>query len=317
MTVAELRAAAFHGGPADPGMIARGADGKPAERWLAGVVLGAQGRYAAAYALLEPLCALPDLVLSSLACSTLGSHRRQLGGHDAARRWDAAAVARAARTTCAASNPPCAATTPPCAASTPLRGGDPDGMDPRGALADGLLGLAADALALGRLKEARTLAARAEGPAEGCWRTATRHAWVSAELALAAGDPASARAPAEAAARLARAHAADRHAVKSDIVLAVALSTGGIELDRAGELLRTALATASRHGWRSLSWPAAYAASAMDPAGEPSAKEVRSVRDLREYAGAVLHGVLQATDPAGREIAVSSPWVPKFGIAPS
>lgn len=310
MTVAELRAAAFHGGPADPGMIARGAEGKPAARWLTGVVLGAQGRYAAAYALLEPLCALPDLVLSSLACSTLGSHRRQLGGHDAARRWDAAAVARAARSV-----------QPNRVQPNRVQPEGPDGMDARGALADGLLGLAADALALGRLTEARTLATRAEGPAEGCWRTATRHAWVSAELALAAGDPASARAPAEAAARLARAHAADRHAVKSDIVLAVALSTGGVELDRAGELLRTALATASRHGWRSLSWPAAYAASAMDPAigsaGEPSEKEVRSVRDLREYAGAVLHGVLQATDPAGREIAVRSPWVPKFGIAPS
>lgn len=277
LLTADLRAAAFHGAAATRSLLAAGSAGTPLQRWLAAVTLGAQGRYAAACALLEPLRAEHDVVLSSLACSAVGSHRRQLGGHVQARRWDAAALARAARA-------------PRATAES-----DPDGVDARGALADALLGLAADALATGRLPEARVLAGRAEGPARECWRTEVRFGWVSAELALAAGDPASARAPAEAAAKLSRAADAARHVVKSDIVLAVALTTGGVELDRSAALLLASRETATRRGWHSLSWPAAAASG------------------LPEEVADLLHGVLRATDAAGREIAARSPWVPKFG----
>ena len=149
------------------------------------MTVGAQGRYAAAYALLEPLSVATDPVLASLACSTIGSHRRQLGGHHAARRWDALAARHAAR------------------ARSDGVGTDPDGIGPTGALADALLGLAADALAVGRLAEAAALVDRAAAPARGSWRTRVRHAWVSAELVLASGRASAAVAPAERAAALA------------------------------------------------------------------------------------------------------------------
>jgi hypothetical protein len=310
-----LRAAAFHGGLAGPELLARGVAGPPLARWLTAVVLGAQGRYAAAYALLEPLSAQPGPVLSSLACSTLGSHRRQLGGHAAARRWDSAALRRAAVAMRAEG---------PLHRDQRTQGGlqriahrDPDGIDPPGALADALLGLAADALAVGRLAEARALVDRVEatGPQPAAseppavqpaasWRSAVRHAWVSAELALAAGEPAAARAPAEAAGALARSAEADRHAVKSDIVLAVVLATGAVELARAEQLLTAALQAATKHGWHSLCWPAAFAGAQFD-------------QNLREYGGAMLHRVLRASDPAGREIAAGSPWVPTSPGSPA
>src|SRR5690606_40085269 len=110
----------------------------------------------------------------SLACSTIGSHRRQLGGHGEARRWDSTALKLAAQ------------------------------VDADEAMADALLGLAADALAVGRLAESTSLVSRAESRARSQWRTEIRHGWVTAELALASGRAADAVAPAEAAARLSR-----------------------------------------------------------------------------------------------------------------
>src|SRR5690606_28397797 len=220
---ADLRAMAFRGAPIDNRALAAAATADPATRWLAAVTVGAQGRYAAAYALLEPLSVATDPVLASLACSTIGSHRRQLGGHHAARRWDARAARRGAR------------------ARSDGVGTDPDGIGPTGALADALLGLAADALAVGRLAEAAALVDRAAAPARGSWRTRVRHAWVSAELVLASGRASAAVAPAERAAALAREHGAARHAVKSDIVLAVALATAGSAGERARRLALQAL----------------------------------------------------------------------------
>lgn len=283
-----LRAAAFHGGASDDGLLGRGRAGSPPARWLTAVVLGAGGRYGGAAALLEPLTVVADPVVASLACSTLASHRRQLGGHADARRWDAAALRRL--------GPAIRAADPDGAAA------DPDGVDVPGALADALLGLAADALGRGRLGEARTLIGRAEGGCAGIrplqrWRARVRHGWVSAEVELAVGRPTAARPPAEAAADLARQHDAPRHALKSDIVLAVALATASDELPRAERLLSAAWRTAAERKWHSLTWPAAFAAAQFDP-------------DLREYADAVLHGVLQRADPVGRQIATRSPWVP-------
>ncbi|MFO7193728.1 MULTISPECIES: hypothetical protein [Thermocrispum] len=285
---ADLRAMAFRGAPIDNRALAAAATADPATRWLAAVTVGAQGRYAAAYALLEPLSVATDPVLASLACSTIGSHRRQLGGHHAARRWDALAARHAAR------------------ARSDGVGTDPDGIGPTGALADALLGLAADALAVGRLAEAAALVDRAAAPARGSWRTRVRHAWVSAELVLASGRASAAVAPAERAAALAREHGAARHAVKSDIVLAVALATAGSAGERARRLALQALEATEGAGWHSLCWPAALAAAdASADAGDG-----RSAAWLRRRAGDHLHRVLRAADAAGRRIAEHSPWVP-------
>ncbi|WP_425425354.1 hypothetical protein [Amycolatopsis saalfeldensis] len=65
----------------------------PWDRLLAAIVLGAQGRYAAASTALTDLRRSRDPLLASLAATTLASHRRQLGGHTAARALDGAALA--------------------------------------------------------------------------------------------------------------------------------------------------------------------------------------------------------------------------------
>ncbi|MGH3763409.1 MAG: hypothetical protein ACRDTB_37500, partial [Actinophytocola sp.] len=79
-----------------PDLIIRPYPVEPRDRWLAAVVLGGQGRYAAATTLLNDLVTHPDPELAALACATLASHRRQLGGHAHARRLDAAGHARVA-----------------------------------------------------------------------------------------------------------------------------------------------------------------------------------------------------------------------------
>ncbi|MFD2397332.1 hypothetical protein ACFSVJ_11940 [Prauserella oleivorans] len=162
----DLRRAAFGDDPGLGDRVLAAADG-PRERWLAAVVLGARGRYAAAASILQPLARGTDDVAAALAGSTLASHRRQLGGHAAAQPLDGAALARALGAT-----------------GTP----DDDGLDPAGARADALLGLAADNLALGRLTASRRLIAAAAEHVTS-WRTRVRAGWVSAEVALAGGAP--------------------------------------------------------------------------------------------------------------------------------
>lgn len=154
-------------------------------RWLAGVVLGAQGRYARAASLLSGLARQRDDV-GALAAATLASHRRQLGGHSAARPLDAWALANAT--------------------------GDE-------ARADALLGLAADAIGAGRLDEARLLRDRAP---TSVWRTRVRACWVAAEIELSAGRPDAARPYAE---RAMEESEGVRHRIKSEIVLGAAMAT--------------------------------------------------------------------------------------------
>ncbi|NBH11162.1 hypothetical protein GTY80_49000, partial [Amycolatopsis sp. SID8362] len=117
-----LRAAAFGSDPLPDRAVLRGG-GSARERLLAAIVLGAQGRYAAAATLLDRLRDDPDSVIASLAATTLASHRRQLGGHRQARALDGEALAKVAGVE-----------------SEP----DPDGLDAAGARADAFLGLAAD-----------------------------------------------------------------------------------------------------------------------------------------------------------------------------
>ncbi len=179
----------------------------PRELWLRAVAAGGQGRYGSARSDLATLLrSAPNARLSSLAHSTQASFLRQLGWHELARGWDGRALA--------------------------LAGADPE------ATADALIGLAADALGVGRLSAAAPLLRRAdpvvaEAPAH---RLSVRRAWVAAELAMAAGDGATAVRNAELAVELAAVTAdgsvSARHRAKSDMVLAAALCSAGA-LDRA------------------------------------------------------------------------------------
>ncbi|MGW3999804.1 hypothetical protein ACWEF6_40455 [Amycolatopsis sp. NPDC004772] len=278
-----LRAAAFGSGPLPDPAVTRG-PGSPRERLLAAVVLGAQGRYAAAAALLGALRHASDPVTASLAASTLASHRRQLGGHRQARALDGEAFAKAA-----------ALITEP----------DPDGLDAAGARADALLGLAADNLALGRLSAARRFAERAAA-VDTRWRATVRGGWVGAEIALAAGQGADAVPHARRAFETAQARGARRHLVKSGIVLAVALSAAGAPDHRkiSDDLVGNAMATAEECELLSLSWPAALVAADLRPG---------HAEEYRFRVAQVLHAVLRSADPCGRRVAGESPWVPVPG----
>jgi hypothetical protein len=203
----------------------------PRERWLAAVVLGGQGRYAAAATVLHELISQPDPELAALACATLASHRRQLGGHASARVLDAAGHARLA--------------------------GHPDAAQAR---SDVLLGLAADAVGAGRLDEARRLAARA--PRTG-WRAAVRHGWVCAEIELSADGAAAAVAHAGPAADLAAESGSVRHRIKSGLVLGAALAAGG-DAAGAARIVGPALDEAEALGLLSLVWPGALIMAGLD-----------------------------------------------------
>ncbi|ASR34146.1 hypothetical protein BAY61_03100 [Prauserella marina] len=250
-------------------------------RWLAAVVLGARGRYAAAASLLVPLARSGDPIMASLACTAFAAHRRQLGGHAAALPLDGRALVNAVN------------------ASGPA---DPDGLDQAGAEADALLGLAADNLALGRFTAARRLLARAVDAHDG-WRARVRSGWVGAELALAEGAAWRAVPLAENAAVLARERAASRHVVKSDLVHAAALAATGEagNRERARGLVEAASDAAAKWGLRSLTWPAGLLAADLNP----SAEHWNRSRVTRE-----LYALLSAADPEGRRLAHNSAWVP-------
>ncbi|XVV03215.1 hypothetical protein ACQPW3_38755 [Actinosynnema sp. CA-248983] len=277
----EPRAAAFGDRP--------GADvwwaltGTPEQRWLAAVALGGQGHYAAAATALGGLLRSGDHLIVSLAASTLASHRRQLGGHAAARKFDALALSAAH------------------AAAGPA---DPDGVDPAGARADALLGLAADALGAGRTPEARRLHARVTPHS---WRTHVRRGWVAAEIELADGHAERAVAPAETALQHAEAAGATRHVLKSQLVLGTALVVWGTpeSVDRGVHLLRCDLNHTNHHGLSSLIWP-----TALVLLTSPAVRNSAETAKLRETAANALSCVLRRADPISRRIAARSPWIP-------
>src|SRR6478609_2065720 len=130
------------------------------DRWLRAVAAGAQGYYGSAYTELAELRRSAAGPLASLGCSTQGSLLRQLGWHRLARRWDGRALA--------------------------LAGDDCQ------ARVDALVGLAADALGVGRFAvSARLLEAAGGALSAGSdppGRLAVRVSWVGAELAMATGD---------------------------------------------------------------------------------------------------------------------------------
>jgi hypothetical protein len=276
----ELRRAAFGDLPTPaPALLARARSSR--SRLLAAIVLGAQGRYAAAAAILTELGRERDPVVAAHALTTLASHRRQLGGHAAARTRDAAALRLASGAVDAPHDE------------------DPDGLDARGALADALLGLAADSVGAGRAAVARRFASEAKPHAKS-WRTQVRAGWVTAEIELVDGRPAAAVPPAETALRIATASGACRHMVKSGLVLAAALAETGAA-ERARDLVSDALGATEKYELRSLDWPAGLLAERLWP---------ETANHHRFRVDAVLHAVLLRSDPEGRRLAGESPWVP-------
>jgi len=203
----------------------------PQQLWLRAVAAGGQGRYGSACRdLSEVRRERPAGRLVSLAHSTQASFLRQLGWHTLARGWDGRALA--------------------------LAGTDPE------ARSDALIGLAADALGVGRFAAATTLLARADsvtvpGPTAPD-RLPVRRRWVAAELAMATGDGASAVRHAEEAVELAKAMAVPsaRHQVKSQVVLAAALCSAG-DTERSRAVGEAALQATGRLRLLPLRWAAA------------------------------------------------------------
>lgn len=227
--------------------------GTPTELWLRAVAAGGQGRYGSAYRDLAALRrSAPTARLLSLAHSTQGSFLRQLGWHTVARGWDGRALA--------------------------LAGADPE------ARADALIGLAADALGVGRFAAAATLLEHADsglGAAPALpERLAVRRRWVAAELAMARGDGVTAVRHAAEAVESAGAMvaASARHRVKSEVVLAAALCSAG-STERARAVAQAALDATGRSGLIPLRW--ALACLLIDIGSDTfSAQQLREIRDV-------------------------------------
>ncbi|SER78961.1 hypothetical protein SAMN04487818_105231 [Actinokineospora terrae] len=263
--------------------------------WLAAVTLGGQGRYAAAAALLWPVISGTDPVLAALAATTLAAHRRQLGGHAAARELDALGLRRLTEA---------GSITGKRSPQDQREAAAADGTDAAAARSDALLGLAADAIGLGRLGEARALLGIESASGDGGWRAAIKRGWVAAEVELAAGHPAAAEAPARVAWAAARRSPAVRLRAKSDLVLGVVLAGVG---DR-GEAVRAitgCLEVSITHGLVPLRWPSRIVLADLEPE--------RASRH-RSAAGIDLDCVLRHADPVGRALAAASPWVPTSGF---
>lgn len=266
---------------------------EPLDRWLTAVALGGRGQYARAADLLRGLISSPDPVITALACATRASHLRQVGGHALARSFDAAGLSRLAQAALIGSGG--------------IDGDHPDlpgpaGADVRAARSDILLGLAADAIGLGRTAQARRLFGIESTLGDGGWRTAIRRGWVAAETELGAGVARAAVGPAEAAAAAAADSGSVRHQVKSALVLGASLAAVG-DRERAHVLIFDALADATRHGLLPLLWPCAMVLADLDPDEAPA---------HRRTAAHALHCVLRNCDPTARSLAMASPWVPTW-----
>lgn len=224
----------------------------PGPRWLRAVAAGGQGRYAAALADLDVVDRVGDAALRSLAMSTRASFLRQLGGHRAAAGWDGRALAVAGAGEVART--------------------------------DALIGLAADALGVGRFGLSQRLLDRADTVAAGLDepRLRVRRGWVGAELAMAQGDGAGAVDRARAAVIAAASFGSARHRVKSDVVLAAALCTAG-DLDACREVADAALAAAAGFGLLPLHWALASLLAAVGSAAHSPA-QVHAFRDADAHA---------------------------------
>ncbi len=231
----------------DPGRWPLPAATTAHELWLRAVAAGGQGHYGSALTDLAELCRDAHGPLASLAYSTRASFVRQLGGHDEARSFDGRAAA--------------------------LAGADPE------AGADALIGLAADALGVGRFEaSARALQRSADLITEKApGRLPVRLAWVSAELAMVQGQGVTAVEHAEDAVQKAASLGSARHTVKSDVVHAAALCCFG-DLDGARRVADTALNATERFGLIPLRWALASLLADIGSATFSTA-EVAAIRD--------------------------------------
>jgi hypothetical protein len=228
----------------------------PRQLWLRAVGAGGQGRYGSARNDLNTLLrSAPATGLASLAHSTQASFLRQLGWHRQARGWDGRALT--------------------------LAGADPE------AAADALIGLAADALGIGRLAASATLLSRADPIVAdaSAHRLPVRRAWVAAELAMVGGDGSAAVRHAEVAVELAATQVSARHCAKSDVVLAAALCSAGA-VERARTVGTAALELTGRLGLVPLRWAVACLLVDIGSPAHPAA-ELRSIRG--ECARQVQH----------------------------
>jgi hypothetical protein len=231
----------------DPGRWPLPAARTPQQLWLRAVAAGGQGRYAIARADLDALSRGRSTgPLVSLAQSTHASFLRQLGWHAQARGFDGRALL--------------------LARADPEAGGD------------ALIGLAADALGMGRFAaSACALRRAADTVAESALpRLRVRLAWVTAELAMVSGHGpavASAERAVEEAGRLGSA----RHTIKSQVVLAAALCSAG-DANASRRVAEAALAATEDHGMIPLRWALA---SLLTDIGSTtrSAAEMAAVRD--------------------------------------
>lgn len=220
----------------------------PRELWLRAVSAGGQGRYGSALADLDRLhrCAAHGPI-ASLALSARASFLRQLGWHERARSLDGQALALAQ------------------GAATPA--------------ADALIGLAADALGVGRFAaSARALARAADLVAASRWpRLPVRYAWVSAELAMVRGDGPSAVVHAQRAVDLAASLGSERHTVKSRVILAAAHCSSG-DLDASRHVADDALRQTGSFGLIPLRWATACLLADIG-SDELSHTEISALRD--------------------------------------
>jgi tetratricopeptide (TPR) repeat protein len=297
----------FHRAPADALTDLRAASTDPSTPdgaralWLSGVALGALGRYGAALELLarpggpriQPE-AQPRY--ASLAGSTAASIYRQLGRHADAQRLDTAAL-RLVDT-----------------AALRLVDTAPPLVDTADAVFDARLGLAADAVGLHRGTDARRLLREAAAVLpEGSWRHRVRLGWVTTEVALLDGDPASAAATARRAVEESEAAQAPRHVAKSLLFLGASLlgelrGTGG-RADEAAVALRRAATLATGLGALPLEWVARALLGALlgptDPDG--AATSLRAAR-------AAVAGIAGGLAPADRVAWLARPDLAALGI---
>jgi hypothetical protein len=229
----------------DPGRWPLPTATTPHELWLRAVAAGGQGRYSSALADLDVLRHTTRGPVASLAHSTRASFLRQLGWHDRARRWDGRAAALA-------------------------------GTDPQ-AGGDALIGLAADALGVGRFEASARALDRAADLVTESVRSRVRLQWVSAELAMGRGQGVPAVEHAEQAVEAAADLGSVRHSVKSDVVLAAALCCIG-DLDGSRRVAEAALDDTEHHGMIPLRWALASLLVGIG-ATTRSEAEVIAIRD--------------------------------------
>ncbi|WP_431239046.1 hypothetical protein ACQ86B_04530 [Mycolicibacterium aichiense] len=253
MDVSALTAAAFG---EHPDCWPLPAGDTPEQLWLRAVAAAGQGRYSSSRADLAELRRRDAAgAFASLASSTEASLLRQLGGHRSAAGWDGRALALAQ-----------------------TAGDHPMSVQ---ACADAIVGLAADALGVGRLAASARLLERAGELTDGSRvpRLAVRLQWVRAELAMAGGCGEEAVTHARLGIEIAEqvSPALRRHRVKSDVVLAAALCCAGA-LEPARTVADAALRDTETYGLVPLRWALACLLIDIGSASLTS-QQVSAIRD--------------------------------------